>query len=286
MSEFEKNVTFVIVTYRSASIIEKCLIKINTNIKVIIIENSNDFFIKKYLEKKFSNVEVFISGKNIGYGHGNNIGISKVKTKYAFILNPDTFLQEDTLNRLENITNNLKGNFSIISPAIINNHNLNINNFENKDLIEVDYVKGFAMLLNLEKINFIQIFDQNYFLFLEEVDLCKRVKDSGGKIFIANEARVYHSSKQSSGDTLDIELCRNWHWMWSLYYFNLKHYGSFIAYKITLYKFFSSVCKILLYLLIFKKKLFLIHMFRLKGLINAYRGKTSYLRPDKLLKNL
>lgn len=52
MSEFEKNVTFVIVTYRSASIIEKCLIKINTNIKVIIIENSNDFFIKKYLEKK------------------------------------------------------------------------------------------------------------------------------------------------------------------------------------------------------------------------------------------
>ena len=280
MSQFEKNVTFVIVCFRSRSIIEECLSKISSNSKVIIIENSKDFSIKNYLEKKFPNVEVFVSQENNGYGHGNNIGISKVKTKYVFILNPDTFLQKDTLSRLENAVDDLKNDFSIISPIIIDN-NLNINNLEKKDLIEVNSVKGFAMLLNLERINFDKIFDENYFLFLEEIDLCKRIKDLGGKIFIANKAKVYHFSKQSSGDKFDVELCRNWHWMWSLYYYNFKHYGSFVAYKITIYKFISSLFKILLSLLTFKKKIYLIHMYRLKGLINAYKGKTSWLRPDK-----
>ena len=135
------------------------------------------------------------------------------------------------------------------------------------------------MLLNLERINLDKIFDENYFLFLEEIDLCRRIKDLGGKIFIANKAKVYHFSKQSSGDAFDVELCRNWHWMWSLYYYNLKHYGLFVAYKITLYKFISSIFKILLSILIFNKKMYLIHKYRLKGLINAYRGKTSWLRP-------
>ena len=189
-------------------------------------------------------------------------------------------MQKDTLSRLENAVDDLKNDFSIISPAIIDN-NLNINNLEKKDLIEVNSVKGFAMLLNLERINFNKIFDENYFLFLEEIDLCKRIKDLGGKIFIANKAKVYHFSKQSSGDQFDLELCRNWHWMWSLYYYNFKHYGSFIAYKITIYKFISSLFKILLSLLTFKKKKYLIHMYRLKGLVNAYKGKTSWLRPDK-----
>ena len=67
--------------------------------------------------------------------------------------------------------------------------------------------------------------------------------------------------------------------MWSLYYYNFKHYGLFVAYKITLYKFISSIFKILLSILIFNKKMYLIHKYRLKGLINAYRGKTSWLRP-------
>lgn len=42
--------------------------------------------------------------------------------------------------------------------------------------MQVDYVKGFAMLINLKKTNFEKIFDENFFLFLEEIDLCKRVK--------------------------------------------------------------------------------------------------------------
>jgi len=279
MSEFEKNITFVIVCFRSSSVIEKCLESISSSCKVIIVENSNDVFIKNNLEKKFSNVQVLISGDNIGYGRANNLGISMVKTKYVFILNPDTYLEKNTLKELSYVTNVLNDNFSILSPEIFNNKLLKLDNNEIKDFIEVDFVKGFAMLLNLSKINFDKVFDENFFLFLEEIDLCKRVKDIGGKIYIACKAKVHHYSKKSSGDEFHIELCRNWHWMWSLYYYNFKHFGLLVAYKITLYKFTSSLIKILMAMLLFKKKKYLIYKYRLSGLINAYRGKNSWLRP-------
>ena len=279
MSEFEKNVTFVIVCFRSRNIIEKCLESISSNCKVIIVENSNDILIKDYLEKKFSNVQVLISGDNIGYGRANNLGISMVKTKYVFILNPDTYLEKNTLKELSYAINVLNDNFSILSPDIFNNKLLKLDNNEIKDFIEADFVKGFAMLLNLSKINFDKVFDENFFLFLEEIDLCKRVKDIGGKIYIACKAKVHHYSKKSSGDEFHIELCRNWHWMWSLYYYNFKHFGLLVAYKITLYKFISSLIKMLMAMLLFKKKKYLIYKYRLLGLINAYRGRNSWLRP-------
>ena len=282
MTEFEKNITFVIVCFRSDHIIDQCLKSINPDIKVVIVENSNNSFIKDRLEKKFSNVRVLISGDNIGYGKGNNLGLSEVKTKYAFILNPDAYLEKYTLKELYEVKTLLNEDFSILSPKIFNNKILDVTESKIKHFTKVNFVKGFAMLLNLEKINFKKIFDENFFLFLEEIDLCKRINDSGGKIYIVPKSIIYHNGKESSGNEFNIELCRNWHWMWSLYYYNYKHFGLFKAYKITLYKFVSSLIKMLLSIILIQKKNYLIHKYRLLGLINAYQRKSSWLRPDKI----
>ena len=282
MTEFEKNITFVIVCFRSDHIIDQCLKSINPDIKVVIVENSNNSFIKDRLEKKFSNVRVLISGDNIGYGRGNNLGLSEVKTKYAFILNPDAYLEKYTLKELYEVKTFLNEDFSILSPKIFNNKILDVTESKIKHFTKVNFVKGFAMLLNLEKINFKKIFDENFFLFLEEIDLCKRINDSGGKIYIVPKSIIYHNGKESSGNEFNIELCRNWHWMWSLYYYNYKHFGLLSAYKITLYKFISSLIKMLLSIILIQKKKYLIHKYRLLGLINAYLGKSSWLRPDKI----
>ena len=282
MTEFEKNITFVIVCFRSDHIIDQCLKSINPHIKVVIVENSNNSFIKDRLEKKFSNVRVLMSGDNIGYGRGNNLGLSEVKTKYAFILNPDAYLEKYTLKELYEVKKFLNEDFSILSPKIFNNKILDVTESKKKDFTKVNFVKGFAMLLNLEKINFKKIFDENFFLFLEEIDLCKRINDSGGKIYIVPKSIIYHNGKESSGNEFNIELCRNWHWMWSLYYYNYKHFGLLSAYKITLYKFISSLIKMLLSIILIQKKKYLIHKYRLLGLINAYQGKSSWLRPDKI----
>ena len=332
MNNFEKNITFVIVSFKSSHIIEKCIQSINSNIKIIVVENSDDVLVKKHLENKFLNVEVVIAKQNLGYGNGNNLGISKVKTQYVFILNPDTVLEKNCLNELSKAQTNLKDNFTILAPNLLNNYgyflskknnsqneilevdygkgnNLGIskvktqyafilnpdaileknclnellkaqtnlkdnftilapnlsnnygyfsnkNNNSQNEILEVDYVKGFAILINLNKIKFDKIFDENFFLFLEEIDLCKRIKDSGGKIFVALNSKIQHAGKHSSEYNFNIELCRNWHWMWSLFYYNYKHSGVLFAYKITVGKLFSSIFKLFIALIFFKKKIF------------------------------
>ena len=284
MNNFEKNITFVIVSFKSGHIIEKCIQSINSNIKIIIVENSDNVFVKKYLESKFTNVEVIIAKQNLGYGAGNNLGISKVKTQYVFILNPDAILEKDCLSELSKAQINLNDNFAILAPNLLNNYGYfskQKNNLQN-EILEVDYVKGFAILINLKKIRFDEIFDENFFLFLEEIDLCKRIKNIGGKIFVVRNSKVRHSGKEASEYSLNIELCRNWHWMWSLFYYNHKHFGFSIAYKITISKFFSSIFKLLISLIFFNKKKFLIHYYRLNGLFNAFLRKPSWLRPDKI----
>jgi len=291
MNNFEKNITFVIVSFNSDHVIERCINSINRNIKIIVVENSGSIQIKNYLENKFSNVEVIIAEENLGYGRGNNLGMTRVRTKYAFILNPDAFLEENCLEEMHKAQFTLKDNFTILAPNYNYNHGFflenasgfNIKDYKNHNLQdeikEVDYVIGFAMLINLQKINFKDIFDKNFFLFLEEIDLCKRIKNIGGNIFIVKNAKVKHLEGQASKRNLNIELCRNWHWMWSLFYYNRKHFGIIVAYKVTISKFFSSIYKLLVGLIFFKKEKYLTHKYRILGLIAAYTGKNSWFRP-------
>ena len=284
MNNFEKNITFVIVSFRSAHIIENCIKSINPDIKIIIVENSNNLHVKNYLENKFLNVEVIIANENLGYGKGNNLGISRVTTQYAFILNPDAILEKNCLHELSKAQFLLEDDFVILAPNLLNNYGyfLNKNNNLNKEILEVDYVKGFAMLINLKKINLKEMFDENFFLFLEEIDLCKRIKKKGGKIFIVKNSKVQHLGKQASENILNIELCRNWHWMWSLFYYNYKHFGIITAYRIAIIKFFSSIFKLFFSFIFFNKKKILIHYYRLNGLFNAFLKRPSWFRPDNI----
>ena len=207
MNSFEENITFVIVSFKSSHIIEKCIKSIKPHIKIIIIENSDNIYIKNYLENKFSNVKVIIAKENLGYGKGNTLGISKVNTQYAFILNPDVFLEENCLTELYKAKLILQDDFSILAPNHLNNYGFFLSKYNNfkKEIMEVDYVKGFAMLINLKKIIYKEIFDENFFLFLEEIDLCKRIKNNGGKIFVIQKSKVQHLARQASGDGLNID---------------------------------------------------------------------------------
>ncbi len=284
MNSFEKNITFVIVSFRSSHIIEKCIKSINPKIKIIIVENSNNIQVKDYLENKFLNVQVIIAKKNLGYGTGNNLGISKVDTQYAFILNPDAILEENSLEKFYKAQIFLKDDFTILAPNLFNNYGyfLNSNKNINKEILEVDYVKGFAMLINLKKIHPKDLFDENFFLFLEEIDLCKRIKQSGGKIFVIQNSKIHHLGKQASENILNIELCRNWHWMWSLFYYNYKHFGIITAYRVAIIRFFSSIFKLFFSFVFFNKKKILIHYYRINGLFNAFLRRPSWLRPDNI----
>ena len=92
-----KELTIVIVTFKSEEKIYHCLNSISNEIPVIIIENSNNENFKKKIESTFKNVKCILTGKNNGYSVANNIGLKLVKTKYALVLNPDTRLEKNAI---------------------------------------------------------------------------------------------------------------------------------------------------------------------------------------------
>jgi GT2 family glycosyltransferase len=277
--------TIIIVTFKSEKIIYKCLSSINSKYPVIIIENSNNKNFKKQIENKFINVKCILAGGNLGFGKANNIGLRLAKTKYVFLLNPDTVLHKDALEVLTTNAERIK-NFALLAPIITNSHELNYGFFNKKkkikslDVFEVDYIKGFAMFFNKNKFSHRDFFDENIFLYLEEIDLCKRLNFIKEKIYLISKAKIKHLGGKSHGEkfNLEIEISRNWHWMWSNFYYNKKHFGSLKAYNVTIFLFVKSMFKIIIFLF-FNKKEFLINKARFLGLLNSYLGNKSFYRP-------
>ena len=277
-----KDLTVIVTTFKSENRIDECLNSIERNIRVIVVENSNNKKFKEYIENKFSNSECILSNDNLGYGKGNNIALNKVKTKYCLILNPDTLLEKKAIDNFFSFLEK-KINFAILGP----NQNekdfyLKKTDFNNVvDIKEVNSIKGFAMFLNMKKFSKIGFFDENIFLYLEEIDLCKRIKNINEKIFIDPSIKIFHSGGKSVNNLFfqQIELTRNWHWMWSLFYYNKKHFNYFYALFLICPNFFSAIIKIFIYTIFFNNKKKKIYQKRLSGLFNSMLLRPSWYRP-------
>ena len=272
-----KELTIVIVTFKSDEKIINCLKSISYDFPVIVVENSDNKNFKNKIENIFTNVNCILVGENKGYATANNIGLKSVKTKYALILNPDTILDKEAIKNFFNASEQVK-DFWLIGPA-----NNQIVNFNDKDsnLKEVDNLKGFAIFLNLSKFNQ-NYFDENFFLFFEEIDLCRRVKKNKGKIYLDKNIFVKHDGASSVNkiNKLDLEKTRNWHWMWSTFYYQKKYKGFLVAFIIISPKLFSAIFKSLFYFIILNNKKREIYFCRLGGLLNSIIGKKAWYRPS------
>ncbi len=277
------NITFIIVSFKSEKIIDDCLKSLPKNSKIIVIENSNNYNLKKSLELKYDNIEVLISENN-GMGASNNLGILKSETKFAYVLNPDVKFKKDTFENLIVAATKIT-DFAILTPI---NSDIKFPNFKisrqnkniNDSIISVDSIDGFSMLINKEKFINQKFFDENIFLYLENDDLCKRVKKNGQKIFVIKNSIIDHKGSSSSSIKNDpeFEYLRNWHWMWSKYYYNKKHYGILIALIKIFFNLVSAIFKYIFYSLTlnnYKKKIF---KMRISGIINSFLGNKSKYR--------
>ena len=276
-----RDITIVITSFKSDEIIRNCLSSIDRQYQVILVENSNNSELKKSIEREFANVECILTGENFGYGKANNIGLKKVKTKYALILNPDAILHGSTL---ENFFKEIKQipEFAIIGPLIQEKKDKNkkIDSYSSSPIL-VKNVKGFAMFLNMSEFQDIGFFDENFFFYFEEIDLCRRLVNSHKKIYLIPSIKIDHTGGQSHSEAINLpmELSRNWHWMWSTFNYHKKYEGFFISFLIVFPKLCSALFKIIFYLLLMNRKKKEIYYHRCSGLINAIMGKSSWYRP-------
>ena len=159
------NITIVLPSYKSGKLIFSHLKKISKKINIIIIENSKDKKLKKEIETKYKNARVYLQN-NIGYGNAINYGSKFVKTKYFFVMNPDTKIYKNTIKNLLIEAKKLKY-FGALSPDQIKNKKVNLNK---KKIIEQKQLDGGAILFQTNLFKHIRGFDKNIFLYYEEND--------------------------------------------------------------------------------------------------------------------
>ena len=275
---FAEDFTFIITTFRSEKLINECLKDLPRKNKKIIIENSGDKNLKETLERNYDNTECYLMSENLGYGKANNVGIIKSNTDYVFIINPDTKVTNDKFEKIVSFLNNQ--NFAIAAPQIIETNKIYKQNKENSNVKKVDQVPGMAMILNKKKFNNV-FFDENIFLYLEEIDLCKRMREQGENILEIN-VEIDHLGGQSHGQfDSEMENSRNWHWMWSKFYFYKKHHNYFYSLIRTFPNLLSSIFKFIYFRLIDNEKKTNQYKMRFLGLLNSYLLKKSFYRPYK-----
>jgi len=286
MSISRQNLSIVIVTLKSEKVIYDCIKSINHEVPIIVVENSNNNEFKEKIESEYKNVSCILSESNIGMGAGNNIGITAAKTDFVFIINPDVVLQPDTLDKLFLASEQIP-DFSILSPISADENFPNYKMIKKdflkieKSPLQVDYVDGFAMLLNKKNFRDNIFFDENFFMYLENNDLCLRVKKNGGSIYIVPTAKINHKGSHAVDPIFakEVELSRNWHWVWSKFYFNKKNFSFIKALKECLPTFMSAILKIIIYSALNKSNKKKIYFNRASGFYNALIGKSSWYRP-------
>ena len=294
--------TSIIVTYRTNhDILLDCLNSIHKDVKILIVENSNDAGFKQKFESKFKNVSVILSGKNLGYGGGNNLGIKNSKTNFVFISNPDVIYEKNFFLEIDSYIEN-KIDFTIMGVSYRNDKYLSYGSFDNKKnkalkelsynengLKEVDWVIGCSVLINKNKFNLPYFFDDNIFLYFEEIDICRRVKMSGGKVLTSSKLFAKHLGNKGSAATdpdysIETEMFRNWHWMWSTFYYHKKHHNYFYALVKTSGKLVRSFLKMIIYTINYDKKKQTMYYVRFLGIINSMIGRKSWYRVKSLFK--
>jgi len=171
--------------------------------------------------------------------------------------------------------------FAIIAPAVQEKKDFKISE-KNNNVFEVESVKGFAMFLNLDKFKDVGFFDDNFFIYFEEIDLCRRLKQLNKKIYLDSSIKIDHMGGSSHNQSIDfeMELSRNWHWMWSTFYYHKKYSGFFYAVIKISSKFFSALTKVLFYSILLNSNKKKIYFQRLSGLFNSITGKKSWYRPN------
>ncbi|WP_075501937.1 glycosyltransferase [Candidatus Pelagibacter communis] len=296
------NITVIIVTYLTKKqLLINCLKSIDKRVKIKIIENSHTFEHKDEILSNFPNVDINCTGENLGYGKGNNFGLKSTKTDYALILNPDVTCDVNFFSNITKVLEHAK-DFTIIGCQYLNDkiflpagffdnkkNKMFVNTFKNQKiekLEKVEWVTGCSMLMNLNKFENKEIFDKNFFLFFEEFDLCKSIIKKGENIYTSKDLKIDHLGFQSSlGQNLEnksrANRIREWHWMWSSFYFYKKNYSYSKAVLKMSGKFIKSFFKFNYYFLTFQKENKEKYFYRFLGILNGMLGRSSFFRDKK-----
>ncbi|GCL39302.1 putative glycosyltransferase [Sphaerospermopsis reniformis] len=221
-----KKVSIILVNYNGAEVLPDCLNSISKfftkdNSEVIVVDNASEDFSPDFVAKNFPDIHLVRLPVNRGFGAGNNAGAKVAKGEFLFLLNTDTIITSNILPHLINLMEENPevgiigpkllfpdGSFQIsFSPKISIKGEIEAKKLQSyaqfptklnpleqdfKQIKEVDIVVGAALFIRADLFHSLGGFDENFFMYFEESDLCQRVKNKGYKILYTPQVSLIH----------------------------------------------------------------------------------------------
>lgn len=212
----KNNITTIITLYKTP--LEK-LKNLNQYkaFKLIIFEQEGNLSskkkINKILKRKF---EYLYSKKNIGLPKASNILLNKVKSKYLLFTQADILIDKKSILNLVKIFKKDE-NIIFVTPTI----NKKIKKKNNISFVK--NIKAACMICDVKKLKKIGFFDDDYFLYWEDIDLIKKINLSKFKMVLANNIFAKHQSSQSSKDNFNTLYLRSSNYIYGEFIYDFKH---------------------------------------------------------------
>ena len=275
------DVSIIIVSWNTRDILQKCLASIyeqdgDIELEIIVIDNASTDDSAEMVRKNFPQVCLIENSENRGFAAANNQGIKIAKGRYVLLLNPDTIVLDNAIDKTISFADTNPSVGIVGCQVLENSQTVQMTCFRFPDIVnlffstfwinkifkynrifgrewmlwwrrdsqrEVDVITGSFMLARCKAIDEVGLMDEDYFLYYEETDWCYRFKKAGWKILFWPGAKIIHwhgGSNSSKQDALKMFV----QFQKSLLIFFRKNYGwlHFIAARLLLIISFGLRC--------------------------------------------
>ena len=250
--------SIVIVNYNSSNLLKRCLTSLyqsnpSTPFEVLVVDNGSADNSAGMVKEEFPQVMLIENRENLGFARGNNQASQRCRGELILFLNPDTVILPGSIDTLVEVMQKEKG-VGILGCRLLNEDGtlqlswgrmVNLTNefwqrfisrrYEKGSRLIKHYIQrksgqphhphwvtGACMLTRRDALEAVGYFDQNFFMFLEDVDLCHRVRKRGWEVLYTPSAEVIHLRGKSmeTNPKKAMKAYRK-----SQLYFYRKHYG-------------------------------------------------------------
>ncbi len=223
--------------------------------EVIVLDNDSRDGSVQMVEKEFPQVRLLVSEQNLGFSKGHNLSARHARGRYLFILNPDTVVAPGALEKLVAFAET-HPEIGIVGPRILNpdgtlqyscrrfpnpvaalfrntplgklfpnnpyTRDYLMTDWDHNSVREVDWVSGAALFIRKQVYAQLGGFDEQFFMYCEDMDLCYRAWQAGWKVVYFPDAVIYHAIGRST-DLVANKMIRTFHQ--SMYRYYKKHYA-------------------------------------------------------------
>lgn len=231
------HLSVIIVNYNVKYFLQQCLLSVqkaanNLQVEVIVVDNNSSDGSVEFIQQNFADIILITNNENIGFAAANNMGILIAKGKYILLLNPDTFIAEDTFKHCINFMDvncdagsvgvqmlDGKGLFlpeskrglptpfvafckifglSAIFPKSKTFNRYYLDYLPKNKIHEIDVLSGAFMFIKAEALHKIGGFDKQYFMYGEDIDLSYCIQQAGYKNYYYPYTQIIHYKGEST----------------------------------------------------------------------------------------